>query len=71
MVLVATKVEDQAVGLLAVTVDAPHALFQPVGVPGDVVVEEDVAALEVDSLAGSLGGDQNLDVPVPELLFHE
>ena len=37
------EVEDQAVLALAVTVDAAHPLFEPVGVPGDVVVEQDVA----------------------------
>ena len=65
------EVEDQAVKLLAIPVDAPHPLFQAVGVPGDVVVEEDVAALEVDALAGRLGGHQDLDVPLTELLLHE
>jgi len=37
------EVEDQAVFPLAVSVDAAHALFEAVRVPGDVVVEEDVA----------------------------
>ena len=49
--------------------DAAHPLLEPVGVPGDVVVEEDVAALEVDALAGGLGGDENLDGAVLELLL--
>ena len=49
--------------------DASHALFQPVGVPGDVIVEQDVAALEVDPFAGRLGGHQHLDRAVPELLL--
>ena len=57
--------------MLTIPVDAPHPLFQAVGVPGDVVVEEDVAALEVDALAGRLGGHQDLDVPLTELLLHE
>ena len=63
------EVEDQAVLGLAVAVDAAHPLLQPVRVPGDVVVEEDVADLEVDALARRLGGHQDLDAAVPELLL--
>ena len=37
------EVEDQAVLALAVAMDAAHPLLQAVGVPRDVVVEEDVA----------------------------
>ena len=37
------EVEDQAVLALAVAVDAAHPLLEAVRVPGDVVVEEDVA----------------------------
>ncbi len=43
-------------------VDAPHALLQAVGVPGDVVVHHQVAELEVDALPGCLGGDHDLRV---------
>ena len=63
------EVEDEAVEALTVAMNAPHALFQPVRVPGDVVVEEDVAALEVDALSGRLRGHQDLDPAVPELLL--
>ena len=49
--------------------DATHALFEPVGVPWDVVVEEDMAALKVDPLAGCFRRHQDLDITVPELLF--
>ena len=35
--------------------DAAHPLFKPVGVPRDVVVEQDMAALEVDAFACRLG----------------
>ena len=63
------EVEDQAVFRLAVAMDASHPLFQPVGVPRDVVVEQDVAALEVDAFAGRLGRDQDLDRAFAELLF--
>ena len=63
------EVEDQAVLALAVAVDAAHPLLEAVRVPGDVVVEEDVADLEVDALARRLGGDQDLDLAFPELLL--
>ena len=60
------EVEDQAVLLLAVAVDAAHALLQPDGVPGDVVVDHQPAELQVDAFAGGFGGDQDLAV-FPEL----
>jgi hypothetical protein len=63
------EVEDQAVLALAVAVDAAHPLFEAVRVPGDVVVEEDVADLKVDALARGLGGDQDLDLAFAELLL--
>ncbi len=63
------EVEDQAVLALAVPVDAPHALFESVGVPGDVIVEKDVANLEVDAFTCGLGGHQDLDRPIAELLL--
>ena len=62
MVFVATKLKIRQSLLLAVAVDAAHALLQPVRVPGNVVVEQDVAELEVDALAGRLGGHEDLDV---------
>ena len=46
---------------LADAVDAAEALFQAVGVPGQVVVDHQVGALEVDAFAGGVGGDQDLD----------
>ena len=48
--------------LLAVAVDAAHALLQPYRVPGDIVVDHEPAELEVNSLAGGLGGDENLSI---------
>ena len=69
MVLVATKLKIRQSCSLAVAVDAAHALLQPVRIPGDVVVEEDMAALEVDTFSGSLGRDENLDFAFPELLL--
>lgn len=65
------EVEDEAVLALAVAVDAAHPLLQAVRVPGDIVVEEDVAGLEVDPFAGRFGGDEDLDLAFPELLLGE
>ena len=63
------EIEYQAVLVLAVAVNAPHPLFETVGVSGNVVVEEDVANLQVDSLAGGLGGHQHLYRALTELLL--
>ena len=63
------KVEDEAVKALAVAVDAAHALFESVWVPGNVVVKEDVATLKVDALAGRLRSHKNLNAAFPELLL--
>jgi hypothetical protein len=68
-VLVATVVEDEAVFRLAVPVDAAHALLQPVQVPRDVAIEQDVAALEVDALASRLRGHEHLGRALLELLL--
>ena len=46
--------------LLAVAVDAAHALLEAVGVPGDVIVDHEGAELEVDALPARLGGDHHL-----------
>ena len=46
--------------LLAVPVDAAVALLQPVGVPRQLVVDDDVAAvLQVQALSGGVGGQQH------------
>ena len=63
------EVEDEAVLALSVAVDASHPLFEPIRIPGNVVVEEDVAELKVDALARGLGGDENLNLAFAELLF--
>ncbi len=55
---------------LADAVDAPEALLDAVGVPGQVVVDHQVGALEVDALARGVGGEQHLDLGiVPEGLL--
>ena len=50
---------------LADAVDAAEALLDAVRVPGQVVVDHQVGALEVDALARRVGGDQDLDRPCP------
>ena len=54
------EVENVAVFRLAVTVDAAHPLLKASRVPGQIVIEQDIAALQVDAFAGSLGGDEDL-----------
>ena len=63
------EIEDQAVLLLTVAVDAPHALLEAIRIPRDVVVEEDVADLQVDPLARGLSCHQHLDRALAELLL--
>jgi len=63
------EIEDQAIFCLKVTMNSSHPLLQPIGIPRDVIVEQDVTALEVDAFPGSFGGDKNLNRPFPELLF--
>src|SRR5690606_24367090 len=49
--LARNEVDDgNAVSLLAIAVNPPHALFQPRRVPGHVVVDQDPAELQVDAL---------------------
>src|SRR5207249_2187585 len=40
--------------------DAPHALFQAIRVPGDIIVDHQVAELEVDTLTGCFGSKADL-----------
>ena len=49
---------------LADSVDASEALFQPVGIPGQVVIDHQVRALQVDSLSGCVRREQHLHVRV-------
>jgi hypothetical protein len=63
------KIEDQAIALLTIAVDTAHALLQPVRIPGDVIVEQDMAALQIDPFAGRLSCHQDLDRTVFELLL--
>src|SRR5207247_8265892 len=52
--------EDVDLPCLPIPVDAPHPLFQPVWIPRDVVVDHEMAKLEVDALASCLSGNQDL-----------
>ena len=49
--------------------NSPHSLLQSIRIPRDVVVEQNVAALEVDTFSCCLGGDENLSCSFAELLF--
>ena len=51
--------------------DAAHPLLQTVRVPGDVVVEQNIADLEVDPFAGRFGGHKHLNRTFAELLLCE
>ena len=70
------EIEDPDFGPLAVAVNPAHPLLQPRRVPGDVVVDHQPAELQVDALAGRIGGDHvartvrppeglHLTVPLP------
>ena len=54
------EIEDEAILLLAVTVDAAHALLQPDGIPWDIVVDHQPAELQVDPFAGGFGRHEDL-----------
>ena len=49
--------------------DSSHSLLQPIGVPRDVIVEQDVTALEVDAFSGRFGSHKDLSCSFPELLL--
>ncbi len=53
------EVHDDDVELLPVAVAAADTLLDPLGVPGQVVVDDQVAELEVDALSGRLGGNED------------
>ncbi len=53
-------------------VDAAEPLLDPVGVPGQVVVDHQVGALQIQALSGGVGGHQHPHVRVGgELLLHD
>ena len=63
------EVEDEAVLPLAVTMDATHALLKAIRVPWNVVIEKDIADLQVDAFSGRLGSDEHLDRALAKLLL--
>ena len=54
---------------LANPVDTAKALFQPVGVPGQVVVDHQVGVLQVDAFASGIGGNQHQNIRIVAELF--
>ena len=65
------KVKDQAILALPVTMNAPHALLEPIGIPWDIVVKEDVADLKIDALSCGLRRNEDLNFPIAKLLLRE
>ena len=56
------EVDDgDRLALLAVAVDAADALLDAHGIPGQIVVDEEIAELEVETLAADLGGEQDIE----------
>ena len=53
------EVDDDDVELLAVAVAAADALLDALRIPGQVVVDDQIAELKVDALGGGLGGDHD------------
>src|SRR5260370_30714625 len=54
------KVYDGNITLLAVAVTAPDALFDTLRVPGQIVVDNSLAKLQVQAFCASLGTHQHL-----------
>ena len=63
-VLSATRFHRRQTSSLADAVDAAEALLDAVRVPRQVVVDHQVRGLEVQALAGGVGGEQDLAVRV-------
>ena len=55
------KVKHKAVFLLSVPVDNYLSMFNLMWIPWNVLIEHDMTAMEIYSLAGCLGSSQNLD----------
>ena len=58
-VLLVEEVDHHHVELLAVAVAPPDALLDALRVPGQVVVDHQIAELQVDALGRGLGGDED------------
>ena len=59
VVALVEEVDHHDVVLLSVAMAAADALLDALGVPGQVVVDDQRAELEVDAFRGGLGGDQD------------
>ena len=58
-VVLVQKIDDNDIELLPVAVAAADALLDALRIPGKVVVDDEVAELEVDALGGGLRGDHD------------
>ena len=61
-VFLVQEVDNHHIELLAVTMAATNALFYPLGVPGQVVVNDQAAKLQVNPFGSGLGSDQDFCV---------
>ena len=62
LIFLVEEVDDNDVMFLAIPVAASDALFNALGVPGEVVVDDERAELEVDAFGGGFGGDEDLAI---------
>ena len=60
----ATRFHSRQTSFLADAVDAAEPLLDAVRVPRQVVVDHQVGGLQVEALAGGVGGHQHLAVAV-------
>ena len=67
LVAAVEEVDDDNIVLLAVPVTPANALFDPLGIPGQVEVHNKRAKLQVDSFGGGFRGDQDCSL-VAEML---
>ena len=57
------EIEDKDIGVLgAHPVDAANPLQNPGGVPGQVIVDDDIRAVQVDAFGQHVGRDQNANI---------
>ena len=64
-----TEIPDHHFFLLAVAVDATHALFEAVGIPGKVVVHHQRTELKIDALACCFCGNHHRGFVLKEFPF--
>ena len=62
---------DDRIVLLAVAVDAAHALFQAGRIPGDIVVDHQPAELQVNPFTRGIRGQQVAGAPFGRRLAEE